>query len=158
LLRHPERLTAAACGNTYCETGISSGVRLPFLHRRRSAVSSTFNRETKGIRDRWIRGRCSLWLYCRSRNILDQVQSYSHQFFPMSTFGSPSAGGVPAKSIDPNDCNVPNAGSDGISSVHFSPTANILVSSNWDSTVSCWEVQEQGGRIQANPKAQSKKF
>jgi WD40 repeat protein len=70
----------------------------------------------------------------------------------MSTFGSPAAG---AKSIDTNDCNVPNAGTDGISSLSWSPSANILVSSNWDSTVTCWEVQEQGGRIQANPKAQS---
>lgn len=74
----------------------------------------------------------------------------------MSTFQSSSSPGMPAKSIDPNDCNVPNAGTDGISSLCWSPTANILVSSNWDSTVSCWEVQEQGGRIQANPKAQSK--
>jgi mRNA export factor len=73
----------------------------------------------------------------------------------MSTFSSPSAA-MPLKSIDPNDCNVPNAGTDGISSLCWSPTANILVSCNWDSTVSCWEVQEQGGRIQANPKAQSK--
>ena len=73
----------------------------------------------------------------------------------MSTFSSPSAV-MSVKSIDPNDCNVPNAGTDGVSSLCWSPTANILVSSNWDSTVSCWEVQEQGGRIQANPKAQSK--
>jgi WD40 repeat protein len=78
----------------------------------------------------------------------------------MSTFTTAShSSGMPGlhqKSIDPNDCNVPNAGTDGISSLNWSPTSNILISSNWDSTVSCWEVQEQGGRIQANPKAQSK--
>ena len=74
----------------------------------------------------------------------------------MSTFSSSPSSGMPLKSIDANDCNVPNAGTDGVSSLSWSPTANILVSSNWDSTVSCWEVQEQGGRIQANPKAQSK--
>jgi WD40 repeat protein len=74
----------------------------------------------------------------------------------MSTFSSSPSPGMPVKTIDPNDCNVPNAGTDGISSLCWSPTANILIGSSWDSTVSCWEVQEQGGRIQANPKAQSK--
>ena len=72
----------------------------------------------------------------------------------MSNFSSPSSA-LPLQSIDQNDCNVPNAGIDGISNLCWSPTANILVSSNWDSTVSCWEINEQGGRIQANPKAQS---
>jgi WD40 repeat protein len=69
-----------------------------------------------------------------------------------------ASSGMALKSIDPNDCNVPNAGTDGISSLNWSPTANILVSTNWDSTVSCWEVHDQGGRIQANPKAQSKVY
>jgi mRNA export factor len=49
---------------------------------------------------------------------------------------------------------VPQAGNDGISSVNFSPTANFLVSSNWDSGVRCWEVQEQGGQVRAQAKAQ----
>jgi len=31
--------------------------------------------------------------------------------------------------------------------------ANILVSTNWDSGVRCWELAEQGGQVQANPKA-----
>ena len=57
--------------------------------------------------------------------------------------------------IAPTDCNVPQAGNDGISSLNFSPTpANFLISTNWDGGVRCWEVQEQGGQIRANPKAQ----
>lgn len=72
----------------------------------------------------------------------------------MSTFGSPPGSGNRPASIAPNDCNVPQAGNDGISSLTWSPTANFLVSSNWDSGVRCWEVAEQGGMIQANPKAQ----
>lgn len=75
----------------------------------------------------------------------------------MSTFGSSSpalSSASSVKSLDIADCSVPNAGTDGISSLNWSSTANILVSSNWDATVSCWEVQEQGGQIRANPKAQ----
>ena len=53
------------------------------------------------------------------------------------------------------DYKVPQPGNDGISSLTWSP-ANLLVSSNWDSGVRCWEVQEAGGRIQAVPKAQGK--
>jgi mRNA export factor len=76
----------------------------------------------------------------------------------MSGFGSPPAaapntGSRPA-SIAPNDCNVPQAGNDGISSLRWSPTANILVSTNWDSGVRCWEVQEQNGQVRAIAKAQ----
>lgn len=70
----------------------------------------------------------------------------------MSAFGSTNTG-KPA-SIAPNDCNVPQAGNDGISSLTWSPTANFLVSSNWDSGIRCWEVAEQNGQVQANPKAQ----
>ena len=72
----------------------------------------------------------------------------------MSTFGSSPVGSTtrPA-SIAPQDCNVPQAGDDGISSLIWSDRANILVSSNWDSGVRCWEVAEQGGQIQATPKA-----
>jgi WD40 repeat protein len=58
-------------------------------------------------------------------------------------------------SIGPTDCNVPQGGgNDGVSSITWSPTANILVSSNWDSGIRCWEVQEQNGQVRANPKAQ----
>jgi mRNA export factor len=73
----------------------------------------------------------------------------------MSGFGSPAGvGGARPASIAPNDCNVPQAGNDGISALAWSPTANFLVSTNWDSGIRCWEVQEQGGQIRASPKAQ----
>lgn len=73
----------------------------------------------------------------------------------MATFGSTSASTKP-KSIGPNDCNVPQAGTDGISSLNWSPTANFLVSSNWDSGVRVWEVQANPAnqQCQAQPKAQ----
>ncbi len=51
---------------------------------------------------------------------------------------------------------MPQAGGDGISSVTWSPTSNILISTNWDGGVRCWEVQEQVGQIHAVPKAQGK--
>lgn len=57
-------------------------------------------------------------------------------------------------SSDRPDYSVPHAGNDGISSLSWSPNANILISTNWDGGVRCWEVQEQGGQIQALPKAQ----
>mmetsp|Transcript_27112 Transcript_27112/g.57011 ORF Transcript_27112/g.57011 Transcript_27112/m.57011 type:complete len:362 (+) Transcript_27112:80-1165(+) len=57
-------------------------------------------------------------------------------------------------SAAPNDYSLPQAGNDGISSIIWSPTANHLVSTNWDGGVRCWEVQESGGQIRAMPKAQ----
>jgi mRNA export factor len=72
----------------------------------------------------------------------------------MSAFGSSPGASTRPNSIAPNDCNVPQAGNDGISSLIWSPTANFLVSTNWDAGVRCWEVAEQGGQIQATPKAQ----
>mmetsp|Transcript_21082 Transcript_21082/g.24268 ORF Transcript_21082/g.24268 Transcript_21082/m.24268 type:complete len:379 (+) Transcript_21082:235-1371(+) len=52
------------------------------------------------------------------------------------------------------DHTVSQAGNDGISSLTWSPTANFLVSTNWDSGVRCWEVQEQNRQIISQPKAQ----
>lgn len=72
------------------------------------------------------------------------------------SFGSPSAtnSNRPA-SIAGFDCNVPQAGTDGISSLSWSPSANFLVSSNWDSGIRCWEVQQQSAQqVVASPKAQ----
>ena len=69
---------------------------------------------------------------------------------------NPSA--IKTASIAPNDCNIPQPGTDGISSLNWSPVANYLVSSNWDGGVRCWEVQEQGGQIRAIPKAQGECF
>lgn len=76
------------------------------------------------------------------------------------SFGQPTttaaAPGIRTSSIAPNDCNVPTPGNDGISSLNFSPTGNVLVSSNWDGGVRCWEVQQdpQSGQIRALPQAQ----
>lgn len=61
--------------------------------------------------------------------------------------------GTPTPAARP-DYQVPQAGNDGIASLTWSPTSNILVSANWDGGVRCWECQEQGGQIQAVPKAQ----
>ncbi|ACI64541.1 WD-40 repeat containing protein [Thalassiosira pseudonana CCMP1335] len=59
-----------------------------------------------------------------------------------------------AASATPNDHSVAQAGNDGITSVIWSPTANNLVSTNWDGGVRCWEVQESAGQVRAMPKAQ----
>lgn len=61
-------------------------------------------------------------------------------------------------STDRPDYSVPQAGNDGISSLSWSPNQNILISTNWDGGVRCWEVQEQMGQVQAAPKAQGKFF
>ena len=78
----------------------------------------------------------------------------------MASFGSPAATGGTVngkpKSIAPNDCNVPQAGTDGISSLNWSPTANFLVSSNWDSGVRVWEVQANPQNVNAPVAAQPK--
>ena len=52
------------------------------------------------------------------------------------------------------DYKVPQPGNDGISSLTWSPNSNILISTNWDAGVRCWECQEMNGQIQAVPKAQ----
>ena len=57
----------------------------------------------------------------------------------MSTFGSPAAGAGRAATMAPGDAAVPQAGNDGISALRWSPTANNLVSSNWDSGIRCWD-------------------
>lgn len=62
----------------------------------------------------------------------------------------------PNASCAPGDHCVPQAGNDGISSMNWSPTANHLISTNWDGGVRCWEVQESGQQIRALPKAQGK--
>ncbi|VEU39927.1 unnamed protein product [Pseudo-nitzschia multistriata] len=73
----------------------------------------------------------------------------------MSTFGSPAPTSGKPRSIAQGDCCVPQAGTDGISSLNWSPTANFLVSSNWDSGVRVWEVQcNAPNQVAAQPKAQ----
>jgi mRNA export factor len=60
-----------------------------------------------------------------------------------------------ARMIAPTDCAVSEPGDDGVSSLLFSPTANILVSGNWDSGIRAWEiqVQDQNRQVNAVPKA-----
>lgn len=72
----------------------------------------------------------------------------------MAAFGAAAAPTASNASAAPNDHNVPQAGTDGISSLTWSPTANHLVSTNWDGGVRCWEVQESQGQVRALPKAQ----
>lgn len=87
-------------------------------------------------------------LQCHS----NYIQELSIITSNMSAFGSPQQ---QQSSIAPEDCNIPQPGGDGISSLCWSPTANYLVSSNWDGGIRCWEVAEQGGRVQAQAKAMS---
>lgn len=71
----------------------------------------------------------------------------------MAAFGANTSTSGNQK-IAPNDCAIPQAGNDGISSLIWSSKANFLVSSNWDSGIRCWEIAEQNGQVAANPKAQ----
>lgn len=71
----------------------------------------------------------------------------------MATFGAPAASSS-QYAIAPNDFNVPQAGNDGISTLTWSPTSNILVSGNWDGGIRCWEAQEMNQQVRAIPKAQ----
>lgn len=62
-------------------------------------------------------------------------------------FGAAAATG----GINPNkDVQVTPALNDGVSSLAFSPRANILVATSWDNNVYCWEVASNG---QATAKA-----
>jgi len=53
-----------------------------------------------------------------------------------------------------NDHVVQNSPSDGVSSLSWSPTANVLVAGSWDNKVSCWQVHSQGVSLQAEAKVQ----
>ena len=52
------------------------------------------------------------------------------------------------------DYEVPQPGNDGISSLTWSPTYNILASSNWDGGVRCWDCRQEHGRVHATPLGQ----
>ena len=68
----------------------------------------------------------------------------------MASFGTGFGAGAMA-TVNPNkDMEVPSTPSDGISSLKFSPTSNLLVASSWSGQVLCWDVQSNG---QAIPKA-----
>jgi len=49
-----------------------------------------------------------------------------------------------------NDVEVPNAATDGISCVAWSPASNHIVAGSWDNQIRCWEVQANGSSV---PKA-----
>ena len=52
---------------------------------------------------------------------------------------------------NPNkDVEVTQPPADGISSLNFSPVANLLIATSWDNYVRCWEVQATGTTV---PKA-----
>lgn len=62
-------------------------------------------------------------------------------------FGAAAAAG----GINPNkDIQVPTPLGDSVSSLSFSPRANLLVATCWDGSVYCWDIQPTGA---ANPKA-----
>jgi len=56
----------------------------------------------------------------------------------------------PSRSNPNNDFEVASPPTDGVSSLSFSPRANLLVATSWDNQVRCWDVQQNG---QAIPKA-----
>ena len=56
-----------------------------------------------------------------------------------------SFGQAPQPNHNPNnDAEIPNAATDGISCVTWSPVSNHLIAGSWDSQVRCWEVQPNG--------------
>ncbi len=51
---------------------------------------------------------------------------------------------------NPNgDFEAPSGPSDGVSSVSWSPTSNMLTATAWDNTIRCWEVHVSQGPIEA---------
>lgn len=76
--------------------------------------------------------------------------------FGSTSFGAAATGGnfgaAPTGSnYNPNkDAELVQPPSDGISSLHFSPTSNYLAVTSWDNQVRCYEVQPTG---QSQPKA-----
>eukprot|EP00897_Mesotaenium_endlicherianum_P009384 jgi/Mesen1/8474/ME000478S07969 len=66
----------------------------------------------------------------------------------MSAFGVTA---VANTTHNPNkDFEVASPATDGITSVNFSPRANLLVATSWDNQVRCWEIQANGTSV---PKA-----
>ena len=49
------------------------------------------------------------------------------------------------------DVEVPNAATDGISCIAWSPTANFLAAGSWDNQIRCWEVQPDGNAVLPRP-------
>ena len=69
----------------------------------------------------------------------------------MSAFGTAFGAAAPVPTHNPNkDFEVTSPPSDGVSSLAFSPVANLLVAGSWDNQVRCWDVQPNGTSL---PKA-----
>ncbi|CAK9160454.1 unnamed protein product [Ilex paraguariensis] len=67
----------------------------------------------------------------------------------MSTFGASSSANLnPNKSVE-----VVQPPSDSVSSLSFSPKANVLVATSWDNQVRCWEIMRNGTTVGTVPKA-----
>ncbi|GKV45404.1 hypothetical protein SLEP1_g52486 [Rubroshorea leprosula] len=67
----------------------------------------------------------------------------------MATFGTTIPGNHnPNKSIE-----VSQPPSDSVSSLSFSPNANLLVATSWDNQVRCWEILRNGASVASTPKA-----
>lgn len=67
----------------------------------------------------------------------------------MATFGAPAtANSNPNKSYE-----VTPSPADSISSLSFSPRADILVATSWDNQVRCWEISRSGASLASAPKA-----
>ncbi|KAL2537062.1 Transducin/WD40 repeat-like superfamily protein [Forsythia ovata] len=68
----------------------------------------------------------------------------------MATFGTTSANANP----NPNrSTEVVQPPSDSVSSLCFSPKANVLVATSWDNQVRCWEIMKTGTSLNTVPKA-----
>ncbi|CAA2966110.1 RAE1 [Olea europaea subsp. europaea] len=68
----------------------------------------------------------------------------------MATFGTTSATANP----NPNrSTEVSQPPSDSVSSLCFSPKANVLVATSWDNQVRCWEIIKTGTSVSTVPKA-----
>ncbi|RVW15729.1 Protein RAE1 [Vitis vinifera] len=65
-------------------------------------------------------------------------------FSSITTASNPN----PNKSIE-----VAQPPSDSVSSLSFSPKANILVATSWDNQVRCWEIMRNGPTVGSVPKA-----
>lgn len=76
---------------------------------------------------------------------------FSLSLLAMSAFGTGFGAAAPVPSHNPNkDFEVTSPPSDGVSSLAFSPVANLLVAGSWDNQVRCWDVQPNGTSL---PKA-----
>uniref|UniRef100_A0A7N0VDI2 Uncharacterized protein n=1 Tax=Kalanchoe fedtschenkoi TaxID=63787 RepID=A0A7N0VDI2_KALFE len=65
-----------------------------------------------------------------------------------SLFSSAAGNSNPNKSAE-----VSQPPSDSVSSLCFSPKANLLVATSWDNQVRCWEIAQSGTNVATMPKA-----